>query len=150
VRKTGDGSYSKRVLKYFFMYRISSGVSPVERFDQIEMHWSYFLGFGAPYVLLVKSFSFFVGYGLFLSLFPFCILLGGISDYKAAYEQQTEVPPRAPLFRYTLKLTKELLRYVNSLSFMSLNRKGAKRVKDNSSDHDKRGNSSDEKSKKAV
>ena len=39
-------------------------------------------GFGFPYTLLVKHVSFFVGYGSYMALFPFCIMLGGISDYE--------------------------------------------------------------------
>jgi hypothetical protein len=69
-------------------------VDPDSRFGIIEKHWCYFLGFGAPYTLLNKTTSLFVGYGLFLALFPFCIMLGGMSDYTAPYKaQQTTVPP---------------------------------------------------------
>ena len=40
------------------------------------------IGFGIPYTILVKNVSFFVGYGSYMALFPFCIMLGGISDYE--------------------------------------------------------------------
>jgi hypothetical protein len=52
----------------------------------IERHWAYFFGFGLPYVLMLRYTSFFVGYGLFLALFPFCIMMGSLSDYSAPYQ----------------------------------------------------------------
>eukprot|EP01038_Epipyxis_sp_PR26KG_P007875 gene7875-10690_t len=58
---------------------ISSGMGPDQRFRILEKHWAYFVGFGFPYVVLMKTTSFFVGYGSFLALFPFCIMLGSIS-----------------------------------------------------------------------
>ena len=73
---------------------IATNVNPDTRFGIIEKHWAYFLGFGAPYVLLVKTTSFFVGYGWFLALFPFCIMLGGICDYSLPYKiHATQLPP---------------------------------------------------------
>lgn len=77
---------------------ISAGLNPDVRFQIIEKHWAYFVGFGAPYVILVKVTSFFVGYGMFLGLFPFCIVLGGLSDFDNKYveahvHQDTAIPP---------------------------------------------------------
>lgn len=74
---------------------IAAGIDPDTRFGKIEKHWAYFLGFGAPYLILVKSTSFFVGYGWFLALFPFCIMLGGTCDYTAPYKSLAVSP--APL-----------------------------------------------------
>ena len=64
---------------------IADNVDPDTRFKIMEKHWAYFAGFGLPYTLLVKGTGFFVGYGGYLALFPFCIMLGGISDYAEPY-----------------------------------------------------------------
>ena len=69
----------------FDTHRIADNVDPDSRFKIMEKHWAYFAGFGLPYTLLVKGTGFFVGYGGYLALFPFCIMLGGISDYEAPY-----------------------------------------------------------------
>ena len=60
----------------------------------------------------------FEGYGIFLALFPFCILLGSISQYQDAYAQQAVMPPRLPLYRDSVKFTNYVLGYVNTLPFM--------------------------------
>lgn len=65
---------------------IASGLDPDERFGILEKHWAYFMGFGFPYVLLMENTSFFVGYGVFLGLFPFCIMLGSVCDYTEPYK----------------------------------------------------------------
>ena len=42
-----------------------------------------FLGFGLPYTVLVNlGLPYFIGYGTFLMLFPFSVILGSILDYK--------------------------------------------------------------------
>jgi hypothetical protein len=71
----------------FDMIWISDGLEPIVRYSILERHWLYFLGFGMPYVILVKSTSFFVGYGLYLMLFPFTILISAVSSYKDATEE---------------------------------------------------------------
>ena len=65
---------------------IAANVDPDARCGLMERHWAYFMGFGAPYVLLLKNTSFFVGFGTFLALFPFCIMLGSLSSYSAPYQ----------------------------------------------------------------
>ena len=59
-----------------------------------------YVGFGIPYTLLVKNVSFFVGYGSYMALFPFCIMLGGISDYEkvgiSSSSYYTSTPFNAP------------------------------------------------------
>jgi len=72
----------------FDPYWISSGLDPDERFTIMENHWGYFCGFGFPYVLLGRNTSFFVGYGIFLALFPFCIMLGCTLDYNDPYKNK--------------------------------------------------------------
>ena len=67
------------------MQWIAANVDPDARCGLMERHWAYFVGFGSPYVLLLKSTSFFVGFGTFLALFPFCIMLGSLSSYSAPY-----------------------------------------------------------------
>ena len=73
---------------------IAAGIDPDQRFTMIEKRWVYFLGFGFPYVVLVKSTGFFLGYGCFLALFPFCIMLGALSDFDAPYALDDVKPSR--------------------------------------------------------
>lgn len=65
---------------------ISQNKDPDERFLLLERHAIYFLGFGTPFVVLNKCASFFIGFGGFLTIFPFCIILGTILNYKEPYE----------------------------------------------------------------
>lgn len=64
---------------------IASDVSPDLRFTIMENHFAYFLGFGFPYMVLNKTTSFFTGFGGYLALFPFCVLLGAVLDYHKPY-----------------------------------------------------------------
>jgi hypothetical protein len=66
---------------------ISDGLDPNQRYALIETYWLYFLGFGAPYVVLMKSTSFFVGYGIYLLLYPFIVMLGSVSDFETVYKK---------------------------------------------------------------
>ena len=116
-------SYSPQLLlsspySYLYSYliygRISSGADPDTRFSRVEKFWPYFLGFGLPYLLLMKLTDFYVGYGLFLALFPFCIMLGSIYDYRVAQvytggNTQMRIPP-LPVFGLARKWTQGLLR----------------------------------------
>ena len=116
------------ILLYTRTGRISSGADPDTRFSRVEKFWPYFLGFGLPYLLLMKLTDFYVGYGLFLALFPFCIMLGSIYDYRIAPSYTSEgtvtgsgtgdgkgegkhmrIPP-LPVFGLARKWTQGLLR----------------------------------------
>lgn len=66
----------------FDMVWISGGLQPSQRFRLVEENWAYFCGFGLPYAVLLKSTSFFLGYGLYLMLFPFTLMLGAVSDFR--------------------------------------------------------------------
>lgn len=70
---------------------ISLGINPDERFSIMEKHIAYFIGFGLPYVLLNRTSSFFVGFGGYLMAFPFCIILGSVSDYTIPYKQHKDI-----------------------------------------------------------
>ena len=56
----------------------------------MESHWAYFVGFGFPYVMLSRNTTYFVGYGIFLALFPFCIMLGCILDCNEPYKKTNQ------------------------------------------------------------
>lgn len=66
----------------FDMEWIAAGQEPEQRFRAVEQHWVYFCGFGLPYLLLLKCTSFFLGYGVYLMLFPFTIMLGSVCDWQ--------------------------------------------------------------------
>lgn len=64
---------------------IADQVAPDQRFAIMESRLAYFIGFGFPYVLLNKGTSFFVGFGGFMMLFPFCIILGTVTDFDKPF-----------------------------------------------------------------
>lgn len=66
----------------FDMDWIARGHDPERRFRAVEEHWVYFCGFGLPYALLLRSTSFFLGYGLYLMLFPLTLMLGAVCDWE--------------------------------------------------------------------
>lgn len=72
----------------FDMAWISEGLEPDDRFRRVEEHWVYFMGFGLPYVLLLRlpGLSFFLAYGLYLMAYPFTIMLGSCSDFRLHYK----------------------------------------------------------------
>ena len=70
---------------FFYSNRISNDIDPDARLCILENYWAYFFGFGLPYFLLFKFTPFFIGYGIYLALFPFCIMLGSINDYKLPF-----------------------------------------------------------------
>lgn len=69
---------------------ISSGMGTDDRLARVERHWAYFLGFGLPYLLLFKATSFFIGYGVYLSIFPVGIILGSTLDFKGSYAPKSD------------------------------------------------------------
>jgi hypothetical protein len=71
---------------------ISQNKDPDQRFLLLEKYAIYFLGFGTPFVLLNKCASFFIGFGGFLTVFPFCIILGTVLNYKESYETYDVAP----------------------------------------------------------
>ena len=98
---------------------IATNVNPDYRFGIIEKHWAYFLGFGSPYVVLVKSTSFFVGYGWFLALFPFCIMLGGICDYSLPYKKQALSLQPIRIFKIAQTWTLMALQIIGKKAFLT-------------------------------
>jgi len=70
----------------------SNGVTPKERFSILQKHVLYFAGFGTPFVLLNGLPSFFIGFGLYLTILPFAIVLGSILDYQKPYNRERHAP----------------------------------------------------------
>lgn len=104
---------------------IASGLDPDERFGILERHWAYFIGFGFPYVVLMENTSFFVGYGVFLALFPFCIMLGSVSNYSDPYKQHMPVDSKTldmksntlPVFKAAQNWTLLAIKYIDQKSY---------------------------------
>lgn len=105
---------------------IAANIDPDTRFAIIEKRWAYFLGFGAPYVVLIKVTSFFVGYGWFLALFPFCIMLGGTSDYTKPYTAVGHQLPSLRIFKTAQLWTLAALKVVGDTSAAKPPPKGKK------------------------
>jgi hypothetical protein len=94
---------------------IAKGQDPERRFRSVEDNWMYFCGFGLPYVLLLRSTSFFLGYGLYLILFPFTLMLGAESDWQRAPQGGTgQLTFRVfgPSQRLALRVIKAVDRYL--------------------------------------
>ena len=66
-----------------------------KRFERVERHWAYFLGFGLPYLFVVRSTSFLVGYGIYLMIFPFTIILASECSYSI---KSFAIPPPIRFF----------------------------------------------------
>lgn len=91
---------------------IAHQINPDERFAMIEKHLAYFLGFGVPSVLLLKTTSFFVGFGGFLMLFPFWIILGSITEFASHYEARGIEPvQRYRIFKLSQVWTLKALKF---------------------------------------
>lgn len=61
---------------------LCEGYTPDDRYRLVERHWAYLLGFGLPYTIVIKSTDFFLGYGLYLLLYPLCIISACVVDIK--------------------------------------------------------------------
>lgn len=96
---------------YGFDYHwASDGDDYKERFKRVEEHWAYFLGYGLPYVLIVTHTSFLVGFGLYLMLFPFTIILSADSNYCVSHSGT--VVPILPLFRLPGLYANNIIKFV--------------------------------------
>ena len=93
---------------------LSLGLEPDTRFSILESKFIYFIGFGAPYSLLMKSTSFFVGYGIFLALFPFSIILGSLSDCELPYRQFKSLKTSGQILKLPKIVTKRMLQLLNA------------------------------------
>lgn len=106
---------------------ISEGVDPDARLNIMERRWVYFAGFGFPYAVLMKSFSFFVGYGVFLGVFPFCIMLGTITDYNRCYSQNDGdkkiLKTDLPIFKTAQNWSLHAVKYVNKFTVKAKTKK---------------------------
>jgi hypothetical protein len=67
-----------------------SNISLSSRYANVESRWLYFLGFGLPYTLMIKFTSFFLGYGLYLLIFPFAIMISTASNWEDSSSQSAE------------------------------------------------------------
>lgn len=54
------------------------------RFKRVEDHWAYFVGYGLPYVLVISQSTFFVGFGIYLILFPIALILSAESNFQVS------------------------------------------------------------------
>ena len=69
---------------YAFDYKWAlRGWNVATRFDHVERHWAFFLGFGLPCTLLTIVFPYFISYGVYSYMFPLFILLAIRSDEAA-------------------------------------------------------------------
>jgi hypothetical protein len=95
----------------------SSSLTPL--YNRVETYWLYFLGYGLPYTLLFRYSSFFVGYGVYLMVFPLSIMASCVSDYHyhrtpsfGTKGRRTELPPFR-LFRWSQYGANAVLEYIN-------------------------------------
>jgi hypothetical protein len=124
---------------------IAEGLDPDSRFCLLERYWAYFVGYGLPCVLLLENTSFFVGFGVFLSIFPFCILIGSVQDYTLPYKRYSNGSGSSgggashvkdsdgiisiPVFRAAQLWTLSLLQYIDSKYVKSRKQQTKRNVK---------------------
>jgi hypothetical protein len=63
-----------------------------ERFYLLESDALYHIGWGAIYLILIKLCPFFIGYSLYLSLFPFAIMIAGFGDKLVSSHRKVRIP----------------------------------------------------------
>eukprot|EP01041_Mallomonas_annulata_P009687 gene9687-20139_t len=128
---------------YGFDYEWSAECVEVDaRYRIIESHWPYFFGFGFPSALLICNTGFFMGYGIFLALFPFTVILGSLSDYEQSYnnndnnndnknKKKVKIP-NLPIFlhpqKFSLMLTKVLYKRLQGKELSEIPVRGKKQV----------------------
>ena len=99
---------------------IAAGLDPDERFGILERHWAYFMGFGLPYVVLMETTPFFTGYGIFLGLFPFCIMLGSVCNFTEPYSQySSSVVQPLPIFKMAQVWTLYVIRLIDQKAYQA-------------------------------
>jgi hypothetical protein len=76
---------------------IASGKAPPERFSLLEKYIFYFAGFGTPFLIINRMTSFLTGFGIFLTLFPFAVILGSTLNYRKPTEEKIGEINVAPL-----------------------------------------------------
>ena len=76
------------------------GLKPDDRYRLVERHWAYLLGFGLPYAIMIKSTDFFLGYGLYLLMYPLCIISASVVDIK----KRTKIDEDEKRLRNTLEI----------------------------------------------
>ena len=84
-------------------------------FNRVEVYWLYFLGYGLPYALLFRYSSFFVGYGVYLMVFPLSIMMSCVSDfhYRTSMGRNKNDLPPFRIFRWSQYGANALLRLIN-------------------------------------
>jgi hypothetical protein len=97
----------------FDYYWTACGYDTKKKFSIMQKNWAYFLGFGAPYVLVIKFSSFFVGLGIYFAAFPFCILLAMHADYEQIYKEQTVMPDPLPFLDPVQQATDTALKLID-------------------------------------
>jgi hypothetical protein len=99
----------------------ASSLTPL--YNRVETYWLYFLGYGLPYTLLFRYSSFFVGYGVYLMVFPLSIMMSCVSDFRyrrtlpaprsGAKVLEAVVLPPFRLFRWSQYGANALLQHIN-------------------------------------
>ena len=75
------------------------------------------MGFGLPCTLLMRYSPFFVGLGIYLTLFPFIIVLSGVTRPEESiqiYESPAHPITPLPVFMYPKRLALYILRRIDS------------------------------------
>jgi hypothetical protein len=63
----------------------------------LEKYIFYFAGFGTPFLIINRMTSFLTGFGIFLTLFPFAVILGSTLNYRKLTEEKMGEISEAPL-----------------------------------------------------
>jgi len=100
---------------YCFDYRwadVFQEQDPLTKFDKLlgyfEMHWIYFLGFGAPLMVSSYFFTYFVSWGIFAISFPAFIILAAKAKPRKLHNPQF-LPRRLLMFQQANWMNKYIL-----------------------------------------
>lgn len=114
---------------YGFDYHwLFEGLDMDSRCDRLERHWIYHIGYGAIITFIMRTTSFLVGYGIYLALFPFIILLSTVSLHRPEqlYESFGKPPASLAIFHYPKQISLQVLHHVDKVIRGRSERKSAK------------------------
>ena len=81
----------------------------VTRFERVENHWPYFMGYGLMYVLIMSQTPFMIGFGIYLMLFPLTIILSSQSNYDVS-GPTISIPP-VRLFKVPGSIANRIIKF---------------------------------------
>lgn len=96
----------------FDSYWSAEGLTADEKFNLVEKYWPYYAGFGFINVIITSSTSFFIGYGTYLALFPFTVILASVSSTTNELEKEYKLPPLR-IFKFSQLTASRVIEFID-------------------------------------